>query len=295
MKLEGAIGKALAVVLEGSSGSVGQVAGRVLAAVLAAVAKRGKDPELCREAGEALADAGFEERSLECYSRAVYLEPNDALAWYSKGVLLYRLGRYEEAERSFQAAVKENAEEEWASTALYWRAQSLIELSRDEEAIGCLERALQMNPDFADAWESKGICLHYAGMYEDALTCYDRAVWVSANHTTAWLNRGYVLARLERHEEAMYSYNEALKHDPECVDCWIGKGHILEIFGRLDEAIAHYDHALGIDPECVDALVDKAECLEELGRYEEAKRCLDEAVTLEVRDMDMLLSGLVSN
>jgi len=79
------------------------------------------------------------------------------------------------------------------------------------------------------------------------------------------------------------------------VDCWIGKGHVLEIFGRLDEAIAHYDHALGIDPECVDALVDKAECLEELGRYEEAKRCLDEAVTLEVRDMDMLLSGLVSN
>jgi tetratricopeptide (TPR) repeat protein len=294
MKLEGSVGKALATVLDGLPGSVGRRAGRALAAVLAAAAKWGKDAELCREAGEALADAGFEERSLECYSRAVFLQPADALSWYSRGVLLFRLGRYKEAESSFQASVKDNAEEGWASAAFYWRAQSLMELSRDQEAVACLERALQMNPDFADAWESKGICLHYAGMYEEALTCYDRAVWVSAELSSAWLNRGYALARLERHEEAMHSYDEALKRDPECPDCWIGKGHILEACGRLEEAIRHYDCALGIDPECVDALVDKAECLDEMGRHDEAQRCLDEVVTLEVRDIDLLLSELAN-
>jgi tetratricopeptide (TPR) repeat protein len=295
MRLNGSVGKVLTTVLGGLPGTIGRVTGRTLAGALAAVAKWGRDPGLCREAGEALADAGFEERSLECYSRAVSLEPADALSWYSRGVLLFRLGRYREAEASFHAAVNENNDEDWACTALYWRAQSLIELSRDEEAIGCLEQALKLDPDFADAWESKGICLHYAGMYEEAVTCYDRAVWASTDMSSAWLNRGFALARLERHEEALHSYDEALKRDPACVDSWIGKGHVMEIFGQLEEAIKHYDHALGIDPECVDALVDKADCLEELGRHEEAERCLDEVVTLETRDMDLLLSSLPGN
>jgi tetratricopeptide (TPR) repeat protein len=292
MKLEGTVGVVLPRVFRWLPGSVGRVACRALAMVLAAAARWGEDAQLCRDAGETLADAGFEERSLECYSRAVSLQPGDATSWYRRGVLLYGLGRYEEAERSFQEAVKGGGSEEWTPTVLYLRAQSLIELSRDEEAMTCLESALQMNPEFADAWESKGVCLHYAGMYEEAVTCYDRAVWASADMSSAWLNRGYALARLERHDEALHSYNEALKHDPECADCWIGKGHVLEIVGRLEEAIKHYDQALGIDPECVDALVDKADCLRELGRDDEAQRCLDEVVALEVRDVDILLHGL---
>jgi tetratricopeptide (TPR) repeat protein len=291
MRFEGTLRKALAAAARRSAGSAAQSLTGALAAALVTIATLGGDPEVCSSAGQALAEAGFEHKALSCYSRAAALEPTNPLSWYSKGVLLYRLGRYDEAARSFQIAAESSAGEEWSSAVWYWRAQALIELADDEEAVACLEKALEINPDFADAWEAKGICFHYAGRYEDAVSCYDRAVWICKEHSSAWLNRGYALARLERHDEAMHSYDEALKQDPDCVDCWIGKGHVHEAYGRLEEAIMHYDHALRLDPECVDALVDKADCLEELGRHDEAERCLDEVVSLEVRDLDLLLSG----
>ena len=276
-----------------SSTALGGVLADALAVMLAGTVSFSHKPDACAAAGQALADLGFDIDALSCYSKAVRLEPTNALAWYGKGVLLYRMGRYAEAERCLQIAAESSASEEWTPSFWYWRAQALIELARDLDAIACLDKALDIDPGFADALESMGICFHYSGKFEEALICYDRTIDITPVHSSAWLNRGYALARLERHDEAMRSFDQALRYDPECVEGWIGKGHVLEVYGQLEEAISLYDRALLIDPECVDALMDKADCLEELGRHEEAEQCLDTVVSLEVRDLDLLLSGHV--
>ncbi len=44
------------------------------------------------------------------------------------------------------------------------------------EAIESYDRALAIDPDFAIAWQAKGVALHNLGRYDEAIACYDRAL-----------------------------------------------------------------------------------------------------------------------
>lgn len=48
--------------------------------------------------------------------------------------------------------------------------------NRFQEAIECYDRALEIHPAFAIAWQAKGVALHNLGRYDEALECYDRAL-----------------------------------------------------------------------------------------------------------------------
>ena len=43
------------------------------------------------------------------------------------------------------------------------------------QALGCYDHALEINPDFEDAWDSKGKTLAELGRYGEALECFERA------------------------------------------------------------------------------------------------------------------------
>lgn len=44
------------------------------------------------------------DKALTCYDRALELKPDDAYAWYSKGITLSNMKRYREANQSFDRA-----------------------------------------------------------------------------------------------------------------------------------------------------------------------------------------------
>jgi len=46
------------------------------------------------------------EEALECFDKAIELEPKSEIAWNTRGLLLERLGRYSEAVASFDEAIK---------------------------------------------------------------------------------------------------------------------------------------------------------------------------------------------
>jgi tetratricopeptide (TPR) repeat protein len=43
------------------------------------------------------------------------------------------------------------------------------------EALTCYDRALEINPRYAQAWFKKGAALHNAGRFEQALACFEQA------------------------------------------------------------------------------------------------------------------------
>ena len=67
---------------------------------------------------------------------------------------------------------------------------------RLEEAIRYYDRAIELNPDYAEAWYNKGVALQAQGNLAEAIECYDRALALNPDDNVANHNRRMAQQRL---------------------------------------------------------------------------------------------------
>ena len=92
--------------------------------------------------------------------------PKDSGAWAHKGLSLGKLGRHEEAIQCYDKALELDPKASWAWSNKGW---SLGELGRHEEAIQCCDKALELDPKDSVAWINKGRSLGELGRHEEAI------------------------------------------------------------------------------------------------------------------------------
>ena len=124
----------------------------------------------------------------------------------------------------------------------------LVERGQYAEAIQCYDRVLEIDPNYANAWNNKGLALDNLRRYNEAIACYDRALEIDPNHATTWSNKGNTLHSLGRSAEAIACYDRALEIDPNHADAWNNKGTTLGFLGNHAEALTCFNQALEIDP-----------------------------------------------
>ncbi|MDD4454080.1 MAG: tetratricopeptide repeat protein [Candidatus Methanomethylophilaceae archaeon] len=244
--------------------------------------------------------SGNYEEAIQCYDRALEIDPKGADVWNNKGVAFKNLGHYDEAIKCYDRALK--IDPKYARAWLN-KSVALGNLGRYDEAIQCYDRALEVDPKDADAWYSKGVALNELGRYDEAVQCYDhalkidpkyashrvigdlrlqhRALEIDPKYAYAWHNKGVALDDLGRYDEAISCYDRALEVDPKYAYAWNGKGNALKHLGRYDEAISCYDRALEVDPKYAYAWYNKGNALDDLGRYDEAIACYDRALEVD--------------
>jgi len=197
--------------------------------------------------------------------------------WNNKGTSLDELSRFEEAVTCYDKALELNP-----AYANAWNNKgfSLYNLGRYEESINCFDNALELNPEHANAWNNKGISLANLGRNEEAIICFDKALEINPADALAWSNKGNSLAMSGRYEEAITCCAKALEINPEHTLAWSSKGSSLKSLGRNEEAIICYSKALELNPEFVEVWYSKGNSLYNLGRYEEAITCYSKALEL---------------
>jgi tetratricopeptide (TPR) repeat protein len=161
--------------------------------------------------------------------------------------------------------------------------QALLYLSANQyaKAIASYDKALEIKPDYHEAWNNRGIALRKLGRLEEAIASYDKALEIKPDKDEAWYNRGYALDDLGRLEEAIASYDKALEIKPDLHEAWYNRGNALDDLGRLEEAIASYDKALEIKPDDDEAWNNRGIALRNLGRLEEAIASYDKALEIK--------------
>ena len=87
-------------------------------------------------------------------------------------------------------------------------------LDRHEEALQCLDKALELDPRYSVAWNNKGAALVKLDRHEEALQCLDTALAIDPRDVDAWNYKGAALAMLDRHQEALQCFDQALAIDP---------------------------------------------------------------------------------
>jgi protein O-mannosyl-transferase len=123
-----------------------------------------------------------------------------------------------------------------------------------DEAIVHYQKALQVNPDYAEAHNNLGYALFQKGAVDEAMVHFQKALQIKPDYAEAHYTLGNVLINKGRVDEAMVHFQQALEINPDYADAHKNLGNVLLQRGRVDEAIVHFQKALEIKPDSVDVL-----------------------------------------
>ena len=155
---------------------------------------------------------------------------------------------------------------------------ALSNLGRNEEAIASYDKAIELDPQNAEAYNNKGIILSNLGKREEAIECFDKALYIDPQNTLAYYNKGNTLSALGKREEAIECFDKAIEIHPQNTLAYLSKGNALANIGRNEEAIECYDDVIRMNSQCADVYYNKGVALSNLGRNEEAIANYDKAI-----------------
>jgi len=82
-------------------------------------------------------------------------------------------------------------------------------------AIRCFDKALNLNPNYVEAWVRKGVTLLDIGEDYDAQVCLNKAIKLSPKSFKARYNRGKCLLKLKYYDEAILDFQQAVSIKPK--------------------------------------------------------------------------------
>ncbi|MGZ8213845.1 MAG: tetratricopeptide repeat protein [Methylosarcina sp.] len=198
--------------------------------------------------GALLQEQGFLKESAQHYQKAIDLEPRFFEAFGNLGTVLQQQGKLEEAEQCYRKALAIQAD----ARGHFNLGTVLYGLGRHQEAVLEFREAVNLDPQFADAWNSLGETLRDLGEMKEAVRCYERA-----------------LAMQPKYGRAQYNLGETL--------C---------LAGRLNDAIPYFEAS-----DFADSKERALQCLYKTGQFELFKQRFDH-IAATARHHSVLLGAL---
>ncbi len=169
-------------------------------------------PTILLNLGVALSQVKQFSDALDCFGKAIKFETNNALAYYSQGLMYRHLNQYDNALNSYK-------------------------------------NALKINPSYADALNGIGRIYHIKKEYDHAINYYDKAINSQPNYAEVFYNKAMVLDDLKEFSLAIGNYYQALKFKIDYFEAYNNLGNALQELKRYDEALTAYDHAIQLKPD----------------------------------------------
>ena len=140
-----------------------------------------------------------------------------------------------------------------AAESLY--SQGLGILSRDDytHAVGYFEKAVEIDPNYAEAWYQAGFCYGMLGRHADALKASRQAAKLRPEWSETYVNIGASSYALGQYKDAAEAYRQAAKIDANNADTQYSLGLSLGKLGRADEEILAYKRAVALKPDYANA------------------------------------------
>jgi TolB-like protein/Flp pilus assembly protein TadD len=118
-------------------------------------------------------------------------------------------------------------------------------IPRAEAAAG---KALELDPNLAEAWTAAGLVATYMGENDRAVTMHRKAVELNPNYSMAYFRLSELLPNLGRAEEALVLAEKAAALDPLSGIINLNLATALDALGRFADAEARYRKVIEMDP-----------------------------------------------
>ena len=208
--------------------------------------------------GQRAMDAGDYDAAVLHYGRAIESGESLALAHANRCIALDSISRHEEAVADCTASleVSDGVDIEGFErhVVLNNRAVAYLNLRQDVNALDDLDEAIELMPDYAEAFANRGRTAIADDRYEDAIEDLDRAVELDDTLSQAFGNRGFAWQQLGKDVEAIADYTRAIEIDNN-PEAYFNRASIRYALGRFEEAYADYKSVVEYGPGTYRAFV----------------------------------------
>jgi len=132
-------------------------------------------------------------------------------------------------------------------------ASKLYEEKKHTESLSFLNRAIELNPDNAFAFNSRGYVYDELKQYERAIPDLDRAIALDPNSAVAYYNRGIAYNGLQQYERAIADYDRAIALDPNDSAAYTNRGIAYLWLYKMQQAYADYSRCYELDSTDINA------------------------------------------
>jgi Flp pilus assembly protein TadD len=161
------------------------------------------------------------------------------------------------------------------SEALFYQGTRHMGTGDVVSAEACFRKAVQIAPDFAEAYANLGLLLDRKGDKEAAEIFYRRSLELNPVYPETHLNLGALLANQKRFIEAEAAYRQAIELSPDSPVGWSNLGVLYACMKREGEAEQCYRTAMSLDQTYATARFNLSYLLLRQGRFEEGWRFLE--------------------
>jgi len=129
------------------------------------------------------------------------------------------------------------------------RGQALLQSGKTEEALAEFDRAIALDPNYAEALYNRGLLHQREKQHQLAVDDFTSANGLTPQRAEPLLGRAISYLALDKVREAAADLDEAVQADPQNAQCWSTRGLAYERLGDKTKAVGSYARALNIRPK----------------------------------------------
>ena len=145
------------------------------------------------------------------------------------------------------------------------------------------DKAIALNPKFAEAFAGRGALHNMTGNYASAIADLGKAISLSPKVSTTYNNRGLAFTARGEPGPAMKDFDKAISLNPKFSEAYANRGAAHARNGDYDPAIADLDKAINLNPDFLAAYGDRGLAYLKKGDYDRAIADLVKTINLDPR------------
>jgi tetratricopeptide (TPR) repeat protein len=146
-----------------------------------------------------------------------------------------------------------------------------------DRSILFLTRAIELNPEHAEAFNNRGTVYGMLGQHAQALSDFTKAIELNPRNARAFYNRGIEYKSLRQYQQAISDYTKAIELNPRYAEAFCNRGNAYVSLGRHQQALADYTKSIELNPKNANAYGARGAAYAAHGMKDEARADLRKA------------------
>jgi lipoprotein NlpI/Leu/Phe-tRNA-protein transferase len=201
--------------------------------------------------------------------------------FFFEGMALYRAGQLDEAIAAYTKAIELNPKNAmvFSNRGNVYNYKGLWDM-----AIRDYDKAIELDPKNAVTFNNRGTVYSDKGLWDMAIRDYDKAIELDPKYAGSFSNRGNVYREKGLWDMAIRDHDKAIELDPKNAKAFNNRGIAYRDKGLWDMAIRDFDKAIELDPKYAMAFYNRGLTYRDKGLWDMAIRDFDKAIEFDPKD-----------